>query len=143
MQKHHILDAIAAFCKKSKKRYSDEYIDMHNELLYRKMTEPKPRGTKQSIAPKPPKECYIYVIKDTVRGFHKIGKATNLANRFSSLRTANPAIEIVCHFKGNDFDEKQLHAIFNEMGKHIDGEWFSLTQDDINTINDYFTSKAA
>lgn len=140
IQKHDVLDAIIAFCKKSKKMHSDEYREMYNRVAYDEMMRPTPKEPKTE---KPPKECIIYVIRDTVRGFHKIGKATNLENRLSSLRTANPAIEVVSHYKGTAIDEKELHSFFKDLGKHIGGEWFSLCEEDLESINDYFTPKAA
>ena len=87
------------------------------------------------------RECFIYLIKDTPRGLHKIGRAVSIHKRFEQLKTANASIELVESFKGIERDEKILHGFFSE--KRVSGEWFQIDDEDIDFIKNYFNQKRA
>lgn len=73
----------------------------------------------------------VYVLK--CQGFFKIGKATNLKKRLSSIRTSSPFdIELFTTLDFSDEDshdvEQGLHGLFKGRGKHKRGEWFDLDE---------------
>jgi hypothetical protein len=63
----------------------------------------------------------------------KIGKANSVTSRKSELQTAHYT-ELIVLFTLNGYSklEKELHTRFSR--KHVRGEWFSLTQEDLDTI---------
>lgn len=77
---------------------------------------------------------WIYFIRsgDAV----KIGFATNVDARFSSIQTSNPnKIELLAKFPGSTEDEYKTHMMFRHL--HIRGEWF---RDDA-AIREYIQSR--
>lgn len=84
-------------------------------------------------------EKHIYLIRDTIRGFYKIGSAKNVDTRFKQLKTANPGIEIVCSYFSKVSDEKELHEILENV--RVSGEWFSFSKQDWDTFHQYFAQK--
>jgi len=88
-----------------------------------------------------PVKVEIYLIKDTIRGVYKIGKAICSQKRLKQLKTANAGIEMLRFFDGVSEDERILHKHFIRQGKRIDGEWFLLGTSDIEYIESYFTAK--
>jgi hypothetical protein len=86
-------------------------------------------------------DCFIYVVKDIKRGLIKIGKANNVFNRFKQLKTANAEIELLTSYRGTIKDEKILHSYFDS--DRVSGEWFCLTQDQVEFIQTYFDQKRA
>lgn len=83
---------------------------------------------------------YVYLIlSDT--GHFKIGKARNIDNRILQLETGLPVtVQLVGSFQSNYYSkaEKHIHNYFSE--KHIKGEWFDLSKQDIEefcAIQDY------
>jgi len=76
----------------------------------------------------------VYIIGDRTHEIYKIGKANNIKNRLSSLKTANPFIELIAVEKFNSSNsalwaENALHKIFKK--QKFKGEWFKLTPNDI------------
>jgi len=73
---------------------------------------------------------YIYVLKSGAN--YKIGRTSNFKARITQYKTANPdAIETIMVEKVNNYlaVEKQLLEQFS--AKRINGEWFSLNDEDI------------
>jgi hypothetical protein len=83
-------------------------------------------------------EKLIYLIKENYMGLIKIGVATDVKNRFCMLQISCPQeLELIGVFKTKAAYtvEKHLHHRF--IDKHYRGEWFALTDDDIDTILNY------
>jgi excinuclease UvrABC nuclease subunit len=71
----------------------------------------------------------VYVLKDTETNLLKIGRATNLKERLSNLRTANPRLELVQWFETNDDSTVEAY-VHSKLVKHRkSGEFF-----DVNTV---------
>jgi hypothetical protein len=87
------------------------------------------------------RDCFIYLIRDTPRGLHKIGRAASVPKRFEQLKTANAGIELVASYKGIERDEKVLHGFF--LDQQVSGEWFMLDDEHIEFIKNYFNQKRA
>ena len=117
-----------------------EGIEAYNLSILDNYSESKAhrRGAKPI---KKSKDCFVYLLKDSVRGFYKIGRCKNVADRFKQLKTANPNIEIVKSYVARMDDEGELHAHFKGKGSHVDGEWFSLDENDLQAIESYFKNK--
>lgn len=70
----------------------------------------------------------VYVLKDTETNLLKIGRAANLKERLSNLRTANPRLELVQWFE-TDEDSTVEAYVHSKLVKHRkSGEFF-----DVNT----------
>jgi hypothetical protein len=76
---------------------------------------------------------YIYIIKSDFG--YKIGKSKDAKNRVKNIGLQLPfKIELIFQFyvEGYHMKEKQLHEQFKN--KHINGEWFNLSDEDIEAI---------
>lgn len=145
-------NAIIEFCLKDKEIYrNDKERDFKNWRHQQEIDEERMRN--QVIQEERKKankvsglngkfKCTIYLMKDTIRGFIKIGMTSGLSGRFSQLKTANPAIEILKSYIGTRDDEVILHKHFMQHGKRVDGEWFSLGNADIEYVDNYFNKNA-
>lgn len=137
-----ILDKIIESCKMDKKQYPTNEIreafsakwERDAEIEQQKRDSIERERRAMECKKENPKDCHIYLIRDTIRGFSKIGRAKNYQARFASLRTANPCIELVFVFDGIEEDEPFFHNYFSKQGKHIGGEWFELNEQDLETI---------
>jgi hypothetical protein len=74
-----------------------------------------------------------YLMLDILRGFYKIGKSRNPQIRENTLQAEVPTIELL-HVIQDDI-ESYLHKKFDL--QRVRGEWFSLSQADINYIKSY------
>jgi len=146
-------DAIIDFCLQDKERYkSNKERDFKNwqyqqevdkESRQRQEKENERRRAKKAAESNGEFKCTIYLMKDTIRGFIKIGMTNSLSGRLTQLKTANPAIEILKSYIGTTNDEKILHKHFMQHGKRVDGEWFTLGNADLEYIENYFNQKRA
>lgn len=73
---------------------------------------------------------FTYILKDK-SGFYKIGRSKNVDRRLKDIKCGNPTVEIIKTYKG-DY-ENMLHRIFES--KKVCGEWFALTQEDLDNIS--------
>jgi len=71
-----------------------------------------------------------YVMLDNKNGCYKIGVSNNPTYRESTLQSEKPYISLIMTKEDNI--EKELHNKFNN--KRIRGEWFSLSQEDLNDL---------
>lgn len=68
----------------------------------------------------------VYVLKDNETNLIKIGRATNLKERLSNLRTANPRLELVQWFE-TDEDSTVEAYVHSRLVKHRkSGEFFEV-----------------
>lgn len=76
---------------------------------------------------------YIYVITDSYENF-KIGSTLNMNQRMKVYQTSIPYLSTVKTIKLQWYKEYELllHEKFKD--KHIKGEWFKLTSEDIESI---------
>lgn len=133
----NVVQAIVEKCNQSIQDVPQKQRDLEQELFWDSFDKPKKQPfTKPK---KPTRAGTVYVMRDTVRGFYKIGFTTNISNRFAALKTANPAIEITTHYPGSISDERKLHKMFTVLDKHVDREWFELDDSDLDLIKEFFT----
>ena len=68
----------------------------------------------------------VYVLKDNETNLLKIGRASNLKERLSNLRTANPRLELVQWFETDDDSTVEAY-VHSKLVKHRkSGEFFEV-----------------
>jgi hypothetical protein len=84
------------------------------------------------------KEGFVYLLFCSRTKFYKIGRARDVYKRLSQLKTANPCIELVSCAYVEDMVrmENKLHSVFSDL--NVDREWFNLTSNEVQIINDFF-----
>lgn len=81
---------------------------------------------------------YVYLVRDTALGMTKIGSATDYRSRVGGLQTACPQeLHLIAVIQSDKYIgiERELHAKYSD--KRYRGEWFSLTDEDIDAIVTY------
>jgi hypothetical protein len=74
---------------------------------------------------------FVYVME--CAGFYKIGWSKQPGGRHSSIQVGNPLpVTLIGVVEGTPADEDTWHEVFK--GKRARGEWFSLTDEDVNRI---------
>ena len=76
----------------------------------------------------------IYLARS--QGYYKIGFSNDPLKRLAELQVGNPSsIELVGTIPGTFLEERRLHTLFK--GKRIRGEWFALSDEDVQSILSY------
>lgn len=81
------------------------------------------------------REGYVYILRATPDHPYKIGHTTNPRNRIETFGVKLPfEVEYELLIRADDCVEleRSLHARFAD--KRVNGEWFALTQDDIEAL---------
>ena len=81
----------------------------------------------------------IYIMIDKNTGYYKIGRSINPNFREKTLQSEKPTIELLYTFDALCKDEKKLHNMF--ISQRIRGEWFKLSDSDIDIVKDFFKNK--
>ena len=112
-----------------KKETLKEMIEHYTELS---MHEIKNKSTPKK---KKKKVEYIYMMRNNRNGYTKIGVSNNPEYRENTLQSQEPDVELIWKKKFNNAycKERELHEAYNE--KRIRGEWFNLTDLDIEEIS--------
>lgn len=78
--------------------------------------------------------CYVYLMKDTINGYHKIGISNNPRYRERTLQSEKPTIELLCakQYPSRNIAEAIEFALHKAFGdKRMRGEWFNLNAQDV------------
>lgn len=75
---------------------------------------------------------FIYLMHNKRNGYYKIGRAADPAYRERTLQSEEPEVELVLQFQGTAKEEKKLHDHYDK--QRVRGEWFALTERDVNTL---------
>lgn len=128
---NNLLDKIAS----SYTRVGKEWIDNHNNELYdeyfnreRVIERSKTESKKRKSSP-----GFVYLIK--CEGYYKIGMSNDPKNRIPHLSVLTPFnTSAICVIESEDMRllEKQLHDKFTD--KRVNGEWFVLSDEDVEYI---------
>lgn len=80
---------------------------------------------------------FVYLIK--LGNYYKIGITRNTKNRFNAFKFMPFKFEVIKTAKVKDYEnvEVLLHQMFKDY--QIKGEWFNLTDENVNYIIDYLT----
>jgi hypothetical protein len=118
-----------------------KFVREYNELVINEIPNYSPleiRLQRQSTKTNED-ECFVYLMFDTTNGYCKIGISYNPEYREKTLQSEKPTIELITSKKYPiriiaESIEKALHKSFSE--KRIRGEWFDLTEKDIEYIKE-------
>jgi hypothetical protein len=105
----------------------DSFFDGTMEELAQQEKEKEYHGIKNEHG-------HVYLIHSE-NGLHKIGKARVVSKRLESFNTAYPdKLTLIHSFESYGYSDAEavLHFRYNE--KNVHGEWFQLTQEDIDDI---------
>lgn len=122
------------------KKLIQHLYDYKYDHQYRSQCENKKR--EQQAAQKktfPVRKTYVYLMKDEQTCFHKIGQSKNPKARESTLFSEKPSISLIAAWYTEGKDEKLLHDKF--ISKQVRGEWFDLSEDDVNEVYEYFSDR--
>jgi hypothetical protein len=88
----------------------------------------------QSYEDRTEKDSYIYLMKNTRNGYTKIGISKNPKHREKTLQSEEPEIDLIWkkEIPNAIGREIELHKKYSD--KRIRGEWFDLTEQDIQNI---------
>jgi len=79
---------------------------------------------------------HVYVMKDNITGYYKIGISKNPSSREKTLQSQCPSIELLFSKKANKSTEAILHKKYSS--KRVRGEWFNLSLSDVDDVARYF-----
>lgn len=78
-----------------------------------------------------------YLVLDEATGYTKIGKSKDIHTRLQIIKTHVPLCQLIGYI--TDDVEKELHARYSD--KKIKGEWFNLSDKDIQDIENNYDLK--
>lgn len=99
----------------------------------------------RNVAPKgklDKKQRYLYIVRETWQGMCKIGVASDIYARMSSLQTGCPQeLEVVgfVALKNAKSMELFIHNRYKEF--HHRGEWFNISNEQVQTILDFVNAE--
>lgn len=140
-------------CKLKKKFKVDENGFFYNEKLENETAKRKnfTESRRKSRLKGDEDSVRIYIVRDNVRLTYKIGSSVNPARRYNELSNQkSPAImfdeandrniELVWYSDPTERKyEKEIHKLYEN--KRITGEWFSLTDVEIEEIKIFFKKR--
>lgn len=75
---------------------------------------------------------FVYVMQNRRNGLFKIGFSKKPSFREKTLQSQEPEVEMIFSHKGSVELEKLIHGNFSR--NRIRGEWFSLTEDELESV---------
>jgi len=78
------------------------------------------------------KISHLYIIKNPVNGYYKIGKSVNVRKRLSQLKSVEKSLFIFAIVPYCGMIERDLHKHFSAC--RIFGEWFNFSEDGIKYL---------
>lgn len=115
-----------------------EYFRHYKEILNECGIQLTHVPTEVNIENKKNKDsCYVYMMKDEVNGYHKIGISKNPNYRERTLQSEKPTIRLIAAKEYPirsiaEAIEMALHKTYET--KRLRGEWFDLTDEDIDIL---------
>lgn len=115
--------------------YVKSYVDSINKLIpdYHFPHRVIKKNTNEYLFP----GCYVYLMKDTSNGYHKIGISNTPEYRERTLQSEKPTIEMLAckKFPTRKIAESIESALHNAYSKQrLRGEWFNLNDADVAAI---------
>jgi len=78
-----------------------------------------------------------YFLRDAITEYIKIGKSINVNRRLKEIKSANPTVELITVI--DEDVELKLHHKFEH--KRMGGEWFNLSENDIENVKNNFNNQ--
>lgn len=122
------------FSEEDIEKFNNEMIRDRERMLYGN-DEPKEKTRREALFGSKVQEGVVYFIREKFSGTIKIGKTKNLKSRTKQFGVKLPfEWEYIKVIDSKDYSltEMLLHKKFES--KRTNGEWFSLTNEDINDI---------
>ncbi len=79
---------------------------------------------------------FVYLCRDGRNGLVKIGFSTEPKFREKTLQSEVPEVQMLFNFPGTMALEKELHRKYQ--AHRVRGEWFSLTENEVETLRQQF-----
>lgn len=112
---------------------SSPYLTEQEKQLWPSMVSRCFTGSAKKQKPKIANRVgYVYLMRNHRNGFTKIGFSKNPTHREETLQAEEPEVELLRKWPGSMQLELSIHALFES--KRIRGEWFDLTEDDVDEI---------
>ena len=122
------------------RRYVNDYISALRDynIAFEENREIKQTEVMPSVSTRS-ETCFVYLMVDTINGYHKIGISNHPEYREHTLQSEKPSIELLCakEFPSRliaEAIESALHKAYDS--KRLRGEWFNLSPKDIQDIKD-------
>ena len=118
-----------------------KYIDTYPQIL--EIYQEETGGQKGRAKPRKLAK-YVYLVRDSLMGMTKIGHTSDLQRRMYDLQTGCPQkLELIGYIETKHPGrlEQELHNRFSH--KKCQGEWFSLSDDDIFLILEYHNASVS
>ncbi len=114
-------------------------LDVNNIQYHGKIAslEPEENSNNREEVHVKEESCYVYLMVDSINGYHKIGISNKPEYRERTLQSEKPTIELLCAKQYPtrmlaEAIESALHKVYAE--KRIRGEWFVLNNQDIEYL---------
>jgi len=109
--------------------YAKPFKSWAPQYLREAVAELNPKHPAKQILRRP---TYLYLMRDSRNGYVKIGRAKNPTVRERTLQSEQPCIELIEAWEADVHTERTLHKQYAD--KRIRGEWFALTDSDVQDI---------
>lgn len=133
-----VVEKYKMFLSAQKPGFADRFYTHKMNVMYRREHISYKKREKEKKALEKPKG-FVYVMIDTATGYYKIGYSKDVSHREKTLQAQKPTIDLIAQYPGNIKQEKELHVMF--ASQRLRGEWFSLTAEDLITIENYFAQQ--
>lgn len=84
---------------------------------------------------------FVYILKKDGENCYKIGKTKNIKARMDFFKLKIPFnFEVICLYRSTNYAqlEKKIQKFFKIENKHITGEWFLLSDEDLKRIDLFY-----
>lgn len=121
-------------------KYAIEYsnkIEKHNEMKMEEMMKTASEGKERQYK----SDGHVYIIKSTIGTKIGISDKHNIGNRVKSYSSLPMSIIETRSYEVHDYTkaERYLHSHYKQ--KRIKGEWFNLTDEEINEAENILAEK--
>lgn len=119
-------------CQEYLEHITPEEIELYNKKLQEYRIKDMDYRVSERLKQKKKKLAFVYLMHNKRNGFYKIGRSKNPNYRECTLQSEEPEVELLFHMESTSSVEALLHKKFES--KRIRGEWFSLSQNDVDEI---------
>lgn len=121
--------------KEEFRAYINEFLKTLRELVHEYHLPY--RTVKQTQGEYTFNECYVYLMRDNINGYYKIGMSNNPEYREKTLQSEKPSIELIAPKKYPtrkiaESIESALHKAYDNL--RLRGEWFNLKDEDVAAV---------
>jgi hypothetical protein len=115
--------------------------ELYSDAQIKVAARAEQRRLQKNCKPKDDRTTNIYVMRNERSGHIKIGRSIAPFQREATLQAEEPAISMLFFFPAIIGVEHELHREFS--GLRVRGEWFSLSQSQVESIRNRYGVEAA